>query len=66
MPPSGFKKRAILGALQFVKSCYEGLLAEVRSGKYRTYEEAIEHELGQINTALEKAHIDAEGNLVER
>ena len=66
MPPSGFNERATRGILEFVAGCYHDLLEEVRSGKHQNYEEAIEYELKQIETALSKLHIDADGNLVER
>jgi len=66
MPPSGFSKKAVEGALVFVRSCYEDLLAEVRSGKHESIEAGIEYEISQIEKALTKIHIDASGNLVER
>ena len=66
MPPSGFSRKAVEGALVFVQSCYEDLLNDVRSGKFQTYEEAIQYELGQIEKALASLHINTEGNLVER
>ena len=66
MPPSGFSRKAVEGALVFVQSCYEDLLNDVRSGKFKTYEEAIQYELGQIEKALASLHINTEGNLVER
>lgn len=59
MPPSGFSKNAIDGALLFIKTCYEDLLEDVRSGKFQTYEEAIEHELKQIREELERLKIPA-------
>ncbi|OGY93008.1 MAG: hypothetical protein A3H70_05560 [Candidatus Komeilibacteria bacterium RIFCSPLOWO2_02_FULL_48_11] len=66
MPPSGFNRKAVKGALAFVQGCYEDLLDDVRSGKFQTYEEAIQYELGLIEKALVKLHIDPEGNLIER
>lgn len=66
MPPSGFSRRSVNGALQFVGECYKDLLAEVRSGKHKSYEEAIEFEIKQIDSALAKVHIDEKGNLVEK
>lgn len=66
MPPSGFTPNAVKGSLLFIRTCYEDLLAEVRDGKHATYEEAIEHELKQIEKALEKLHIDSAGNLVQK
>jgi hypothetical protein len=66
MPPSGFNKHVVEGALSFVKGCYLDLLAEVRSGKHSSYEEAIEFELRQIEKVLLSIHINAEGELVER
>lgn len=66
MPPSGFKKKAVEGALKFAEAIYQDLLEEVRSGKYPSYEAAIEHELSLIKTALERAHITPNGDLVER
>ncbi|MDP3956673.1 MAG: hypothetical protein Q8P97_01620 [bacterium] len=66
MPPSGFSKGAVRGALQFVRGCYLDLLAEVRSGKHRTYEGAIRAEVKQIDKALSKMHIDKRGNIRER
>lgn len=66
MPPSGFRKNAVRGALIFVRDCYEDLLDDVRSGKFKTYEEAIQHEIEQIEKALASVHIDEVGNFVER
>lgn len=66
MPPSGFNKKAVCGALGFIKGCYEDLLEEVSSGKFSSVEEAIEHELAQIDKALSTIHIDEKGNLVEK
>jgi len=66
MPPSGFSRRAVEGALVFIQSCYQDLLIEVRSGKHATFEEGIEFEIRQIDTALSKLHIDKQGTLVER
>ncbi|HLD26254.1 MAG TPA: hypothetical protein VJC05_04400 [Candidatus Andersenbacteria bacterium] len=66
MPPSGFSRRAVEGILDFVGGCYEDLLAEVRSGKHESYEAAIEHELGKIDSALAKLHITPDGELVEQ
>lgn len=66
MPPSGFSSGAVRGALQFVQGCYEDLLAEVESGKHKTYEDAIKFELSQIEKALSQLHITKEGELVSR
>lgn len=66
MPPSGFSQNAVKGALVFVQGCYEDLLDDVRSGKFKTYEEAIQYELALIGKALSKLHIDTAGKLVER
>ncbi len=66
MPPSGFSRKAVKGSLVFIQSCYEDLLNDVRSGKFKTYEEAIQYELDQIEKALTSLHINTEGNLVER
>ncbi len=66
MPPSGFSQKAVKGALIFVQGCYEDLLEEVRSGKHQSYEEGIKYEIEQIERALLKLHVDADGNLVER
>ncbi|OGZ26768.1 MAG: hypothetical protein A2365_01695 [Candidatus Nealsonbacteria bacterium RIFOXYB1_FULL_40_15] len=66
MPPSGFTPKAVEGALTFIGTCYEDLLAEVRSGKYKSIEEGIEHELGLIKKALTKLHLDNDGNITER
>jgi hypothetical protein len=63
MPPSGFSKNTIEGLLCYTKGNYEDLLEEVRSGKFKTVEEAIENEISQLDKALKKLHIDAEGNL---
>ena len=65
-PPSGFSKKAVKGLLWFVEGCYEDLSKEVKSGKYKTFEEAVETELGQIRKAVSKLHIDPEGNLIEK
>ena len=48
MPPSGFNRNIVEGALTFVRGCYIELLHEVKSGKHASYEAAIEYELGQI------------------
>ncbi len=66
MPPSGFSKKAVAGALQFIGSCYEDLLAEVASGKHPDIETAIKFELSQIEKALNQLHIDPQGRLVNR
>lgn len=66
MPPSGFSQHAVLGALQFVKGCYEDLQAEVKAGKHPSMEVAIEYELSQLKKALEKVHINKSGKLVKR
>ncbi len=66
MPPSGFSKKAVEGALQFVGACYQDLLEEVRSGRHENFEAAIEYEINQIGKALEQLHIDKTGKLVER
>ena len=66
MPPSGFSSNAVRGALMFVKGCYIDLLEEVRSGKHESYEEGIEFELRQIDKALSRLHIDADGRITER
>ena len=66
MPPSGFSQKAVKGALQFVKGCYEDLQAEVRAGKHPNMEVAIKHELAQLEKALAKVHINKQGRLVER
>ena len=66
MPPSGFSQKAVSGSLQFIAECYKDLLEEVRSGKHASYEEAIEHELRQIEKALASTHIDDKGNLTEK
>ena len=50
----------------FIRGCYEDLLDQVRSGKFQTYEEAIEFELKQIENALSQLHIDDDGRLVEK
>ena len=56
MPPSGFSQKAINGLLQFVGSCYEDLLEEIKEGKH-TEEEAINKELENINQYLKKFKI---------
>ncbi len=66
MPPSGFSKKAVEGALVFIKTCYEDLQAEVKSGKHPNMETAIDHEIASIGAALLKLHIDEKGNLVEK
>lgn len=66
MPPSGFNKKAVEGALVFIRGCYEDLLQEVRDGKHPSPEAAIEYEISQIGKALAKLHIDKDGNPVER
>lgn len=66
MPPSGFSKKAVAGALQFVGACYTDLLEEVQNGKHPSLEAAIEFELGQIARALEALHVTPSGGLEER
>lgn len=66
MPPSGFNRKAVKGALIFVQGCYEDLLNDVRSGKFETYEEAIQYELDLIDKALTNLHVDTKGNIVQR
>jgi hypothetical protein len=66
MPPSGFSKRAVEGALIFIQTCYEDLQDEVKQGKHPSFEAAIEHELTSIRKALSRLHIDKDGNLVKR
>ncbi|NQV89705.1 MAG: hypothetical protein HQ488_05255 [Parcubacteria group bacterium] len=66
MPPSGFSKRAVKGALVFIQTCYEDLLEEVQSGKHASFEEGIKFEISQLEKALLKLHIDQEGRIVER
>jgi len=66
MPPSGFNQNAVKDILIFVQSCYTDLLRDVHSGKFQTYDEAIQYELAQIKKALEKLHIDVHSNLIER
>ena len=66
MPPSGFSTHAVKGALQFVQGCYKDLLQEVRDGKHENYEQAIEFEIGQIDSALTQLHIDRKGRLSKR
>jgi uncharacterized protein YuzB (UPF0349 family) len=56
MPPSGFSQKAVNGLLQFVGSCYEDLLAEIREGK-KSEGEAIKQELENIQGYLEKFKI---------
>lgn len=66
MPPSGFSKKTVEGLLTFVKGNYEDLREEVRSRKHPSFEVAIDYEIAQLGKALEKLHIDKEGNIVER
>jgi len=66
MPPSGFNQKAVKGALEFVKGCYEDLLEEVRVGKHPDLQTAIKYELAQLEKALTQLHIDKAGRLVER
>ncbi len=66
MPPCGFNASSVRGALMFIRGCYEDLLEQVQSGKFATYEEAIEFELKQIERVLTQLHIDAYGNLVDK
>jgi len=51
MPPSGFSQKAINGLLQFVESCYEDLLQEIKDGK-KTEGSAIQSELDNIGDYL--------------
>lgn len=66
MPPSGFNRRSVKGALGFIKGCYEDLLEEVRSGKHESVEAALEFEIGQIDKSLSQIHITKRGKLVKR
>lgn len=66
MPPSGFNQRAVKGALEFVKGCYEDLQAEVKAGKHPNMEAAIKYELAQLENALKQIHINRKGRLVKR
>lgn len=66
MPPCGFNQRAVRGALEFIKGCYEDLEAEVASGKHPDIPSAIEAELKNLEGALSQLHIDEAGKLVER
>lgn len=66
MPPSGFNTRAVKGALQFIKGCYEDLQEEVREGKHESFEAALDHEINQIESALTRLHINKAGEPVER
>ena len=66
MPPSGFNRSAVRGALQFIHACYEDLLQEVAEGKHASVEAALSFEIGQIEKALASLHIDAHGKIVER
>lgn len=66
MPPSGFSKPVVKGALQFIGGCYRDLLQEVREGKHPSFEAAIEFELKQIERVLERIHINEKGELVDR
>ena len=66
MPPRRLNQKALRGALMFAKECYEDLLKDVRSGKFKTYEDAIQYELDLIEKALANLHVDTKGNLVER
>ena len=66
MPPSGFSKEVVKGALEFVGGCYRDLLNEVRSGKHESVEAAIEYELQQIGKVLESIHINDAGVLVSK
>jgi uncharacterized protein YuzB (UPF0349 family) len=53
MPPSGFSQKAINGLLQFVGTCYEDLLKEIKEGK-KTEGQAIKEELDNINSYLKE------------
>lgn len=66
MPPCGFNQKAVRGALQFIKGCYEDLAEEVKTGKYKSFEDALNHELDNLEKALERLHINPQGDLVER
>jgi hypothetical protein len=66
MPPSGFSKPVVDGALRFIGGCYQDLLEEIKSGKHASLEEAIGYELSQIKKALDSIHISDNGQLVDR
>ena len=65
MPPSGFSKKAVEGALVFIKTCYEDLQQEVKDGKHPNFEAAIDYEITSIGNALSKLHINDKNELVE-
>ncbi len=66
MPPSGFSKYAVQGALQFIQGCYEDLQQEVESGKHPDFETAVAYEIKQIDSALTQLHINEQGELINR
>jgi hypothetical protein len=66
MPPSGFNQRAVRGALEFIKGCYEDLNEEVKAGKHPNFEAALNHELTQLESALSQLHVNDKGEVVER
>ncbi|MGD0328382.1 MAG: hypothetical protein ABSB00_01565 [Minisyncoccia bacterium] len=66
MPPSGWDEKTKWFLLGFVRGNYKNLLDTVRSGKFKTYEEAIEYEIAQTGKAMDSMHINKKGRLVNR
>lgn len=66
MPPSGFNRSYIKHLLGFVRGFYGHLLEEVESGKHDSVEAALEHEIGLLDKALARLHINENGKLVDR
>lgn len=52
MPPSGFSPKAVEGAVQFAKTCFEDLLTETRLGKHTDFKSAVLFEQDQMGPHL--------------
>lgn len=61
MPPSGFSQKAVDGAVQFVRTCFEDLLTETRMGKHEDFKSAIIFEQGQTGGAPNRVDTEVHG-----
>ncbi len=52
MPPSGFSRHSVDGAVTFVRGCFDDLIAEVASSKHTSFKNGLAFEIQQINSAL--------------
>ena len=66
MPPSGYDEVAVEAIVRFTLANYEALERAWRSGKFKSFEEAITFEIGQLRKAIKGLHINKNGRLVRR